>query len=207
MRGRVGRNVGSFFVSERIVHLHPATSVNICSIMAKQKTSANPRGNPKNKTGENKHQFTKGYDPRRNYKGAPPKPTRLAVLEKAFGNKIEPEFEKSSTVEILRYLCEITPAELRVLSTREDLAAFVIAYAKRIIHAIDHNQTEVLEEIYNRAYGKPTSKVAITDSNGDDKEGGIFIFLPDNGREGTQTEQNSVHPTMNKKESKSKKTK
>lgn len=176
--------------------------------MAKSKSSDKPRGNPKNKNGENKHQFKKGYDPRRNYVGAPPKPTRLALLEKAFGNKIEPEFEKKSTIEILRYLCEVTPAELRVLSLRDDLAAFVIAYAKRIIHAIDHNDTVVLEEIYNRAYGKPTSKLAF--ASGDDKDGGIFIFLPDNQRgdgKDIPTEQSLVPAPMDKKEVKPRKTK
>lgn len=178
--------------------------------MAKSKSSNTPRGNPKNKTGENPHLFKKGYDPRRNYVGAPPKPTRLALLEKAFGNKIEPEFQKQSTIEILRYLCEITPAELRALSTRDDLAAFVIAYAKRIIHAIDHNDTVVLEEIYNRAYGKPTSKLAFTDASGDDKDGGIFIFLPDNQRGDAKdipTEESLVSAPMDKKEVKAKKTK
>ena len=178
--------------------------------MAKKKPSDTPRGNPKNKTGDNPHQFKKGYDPRRNYVGAPQKPTRLALLEKAFGNKIEPEFEKKSTIEILRYLCEITPAELRLLSTRDDLAAFVVAYAKRIIHAIDHNDTVVLEEIYNRAYGKPTSKLAFTDASGDDKDGGIFIFLPDNQRGDAKdipTEQSLVPAPIDKNKAKPKKTK
>ena len=121
-----------------------------------------------------------------------------------------PLVARLNTIEILRYLCEITPAELRALSAREDLAAFVIAYAKRIIHAIDHNDTVVLEEIYNRAYGKPTSKLAFTDSSGDDKDGGIFIFLPDNQRgdgKDIPTEQSSVQPPMDKKEVKPKKTK
>jgi hypothetical protein len=142
--------------------------------MAKQQKSK--AGNPNLKKGLNPQGFKKGYDPRRNLDGAPPKPTRLQVLEAAFGGPIEPEFERGIT--------EMTPAELRILVKRTDLAAFVILYAKRILKAIDDKDTKAMEEIFDRAYGKPTSRVALTDTEGNDKEGpGIVIYLPDNGRE------------------------
>lgn len=150
--------------------------------MAKQQKSK--AGNPNLKKGVNPQGFKKGYDHRRNLDGAPPKPTRLQVLEAAFGGPIEPEFERGITIKTLRWLCEMTPAELRILVKRTDLAAFVILYAKRILKAIDDKDTKAMEEIFDRAYGKPTSRVALTDTEGNDKEGpGIVIYLPDNGRE------------------------
>lgn len=168
--------------------------------MAKQRKYDKP-GNPKNKTGGNPGQFKKGFDNRRNMDGAPIKPSRLKVLEAAFGGPIEPEFERGITIKTLRWLCEMTPAELKVLIKRTDLAAFVILYAKRIIKAIEDKDTRAIEEIFDRAYGKPTSKVALTDSDGNDKDGlGVVIYLPDNGRENPPTKEDSANPPMDKSE-------
>lgn len=145
--------------------------------MAKQRKYDRP-GNPTNKGA-----FQKGFDPRRHLDGAPIKPTRMQILEAAVGGKIEPEFEKVTTIKTMRWLCEMTPAELRDLVKRKDLAAFVIGYAKSILKAIDSRDMRAMNDIFDRAYGKPTSRVAITDTDGNDKEGpGIVIFLPDNGR-------------------------
>lgn len=167
--------------------------------MAKQQRYNKP-GNPENKTGGNSGQFKKGYDDRRHLDGAPPKVSRLQVLEAAFGGKIEPEFDKQITIKTLRWLCEMTPADLRKLVKRTDLSAFVILHAKCILKAITDKDTKAMRDIYDRAYGKPTSKVAFTDGEGNDKEGGIVIFLPDNKRGDTYTEGNSVQAPMDKSE-------
>ena len=48
---------------------------------------------------------------------------------------------------------------------------------------------QMLQEMLNRAHGRPTTKLAMTDANGNDKDGGIFIFLPDNNRCDTTSDQ------------------
>lgn len=171
--------------------------------MAKQQRYSKP-GNPQNKTGGNKGQFKKGFDERRHLEGAPPKPTRLQLLETAFGGTMEPEFEKQTTTKALRYLIEMTPDELRVLVKRKDLAAFVIGYAKDILKSINDKDTKAMETIMNRAYGKPTSRLTFTDSQGNDNEGpGIVIFLPDNGRQNMPpAKEDSAQPPMDKPEPK-----
>ena len=168
--------------------------------MAKQQKKSNA-GNPNIKKGINPQGFKKGFDPRRNLDGAPPKPTRLQVLEAALGGNIEPEFEKQITNKVLRYLCEITPDELRALVKRKDLSSFVTLHATCILDAIKNKDTKVMRDIYDRVYGKPTSKVAFTDPDGNDAAGGVIIYLPDNGRGDTyQTEGNSAPDTLNKPE-------
>ena len=158
-------------------------------------------GNPRLKRGDNPHGFKKGYDERRNLDGAPPKPTRLQVLEAIVGGKIEPEFEKQTTIKTLRWLCEQTPAELRVIVKRTDLSAFVILHAKCILQAITDKNTKVMREIYDRAYGKPTSRLQFTDGQGNDADGGVIIYLPDNGRgDAYHSEENSVQGDMNNQE-------
>lgn len=171
--------------------------------MAKQRAKSKA-GNPNLKKGINPQGFQKGFDPKRNYDGAPRKPTRLELLEAAFGSKIEPEFEKQITVKTLRYLIEMTPVELRVLVKRKDLAAFVIGYAKDILKSIDDRDTKAMEAIMDRAYGKPTSRLTFTDSQGNDNEGpGIVIFLPDNGRQNMPpAKEDSAQPPMDKPEPK-----
>lgn len=173
------------------------------------KRTGKPRGNPNLKDKENPQLFKKGYDPRRNLDGAPPKLTKLKVLEAAFGSTIEPEFDKRATDRIKLYLTELTLDELKAFVKRKDVAAFALAYAKRIIDAIQNKNTRVLEEIYNRAFGMPTSKVAVTDSEGNDKQGGgLVIYLPDNGRPATgtdETKENSDSAPMNKSEVNTKK--
>lgn len=166
--------------------------------MAKQRRYDKP-GNPQNKTGSNKGQFKAGFDDRRNLSGPPPKITKLQVLEGIVGGSIEPEFEKQLTIKTLRWLCEQTPAELRTIVKRTDLSAFVILHAKCILKAIADKDTKVMRDIYDRAYGKPTAKVAFTDSQGNDTDGGIIIYLPDNGRD-AKTEQDSAHGDMNNPE-------
>lgn len=173
--------------------------------MAKQR--GNPRGNPNLKDKSNPQLFQKGYDPRRNLDGAPPKPSKLKVLEAAFGGPIEPEFDKQATNKIKLWLTEMTLDELKAFVKRKDIAAFAMAYAKRIIVAIETKDTKVLEEIYNRAFGMPTSKVALTDGDGNDKEGGIMFYIPDNGRPSTNTEQNSAPIEVDKQEVKTTETK
>lgn len=168
--------------------------------MAKQQRYDKP-GNPKNKTGENKGQFKAGFDTRRNLNGPPPKLTKLQVLEGIVGGKIEPEFEKQLTIKTLRWLCEQTQDELKAIVKRKDLASFVILHAKCILKAIQDRDTKVMRDIYDRAYGRPTSKVAFTDSQGNDTDGGIIIYLPDNGRGDTyQPEGNLAPETLNKPE-------
>lgn len=166
--------------------------------MAKQRKYDKP-GNP-----TNKGQFQKGFDERRHLDGAPIKPTRLKLLEAAFGGPIEPEFEKQVTTKTLRYLIELTPAELRILVKRKDLASFVIGYAKEILQAIADKDTKVMEKIMDRAYGKPTSRLTFTDSQGNDNDGpGIVIFLPDNGRPNMlPAKEDSAQPPMDKSEPK-----
>lgn len=152
-------------------------------------------------------QFQPGYDSRRNLDGAPPKPSKLKVLEAAFGGPIEPEFNKKATDQVKLWLTEMTLDELKAFVKRKDVAAFALAYAKRIIDAIQNKNTRVLEEIYNRAFGMPTSKVALTDGDGNDKEGGIMFYIPDNGRPTTNSEQNSAPIEVEKTEPKAKKSK
>lgn len=158
-------------------------------------------GNPRIKRGDNPHGFKKGFDERRNLDGPPPKLTKVQVLEAIVGGKVEPEFEKQLTIKTLRWLCEQTQAELKILIKRTDLSAFVILHAKCILKAITDRDTKVMRDIYDRAYGKPTSKVAFTDPEGNDTTGGVIIYLPDNGRgDAYQTEGNSAPDTLNKTE-------
>jgi len=174
--------------------------------MAKQR--GNQRGNPNLKDKSNPQLFQKGYDPRRNLDGAPPKLDKLKVLEAAFGGPIEPAFNKKATDQVKLWLTEMTLDELKAFVKRKDIAAFALAYAKRIIRAIQDNNTKVLEEIYNRAFGMPTSKVALTDADGNSAEGGgIMFYIPDNGRASTIPEQNLAPIAVEKPEPKSKKTK
>lgn len=169
---------------------------------------AKKMGNPNLVKGKRlPQQFQPGYDPRRNLEGAPPKPSKLKVLEAAFGGPIEPEFNKKATDQVKLWLTEMTLDELKAFVKRKDVAAFALAYAKRIIDAIQNKNTRVLEEIYNRAFGMPTSKVALTDGDGNDKEGGIMFYIPDNGRPTTNTEQNSAPVEVEKPEPKAKKSK
>ena len=169
-------------------------------IMAKQRKDSN-RGNPKLRTGDNPHGFKKGFDERRNLSGPPPKLTKLQVLEGIVGGKVEPEFEKQLTIKVLRWLCEQTPEELKIIVKRKDLASFVILHANCILDAIKNKDTKVMRDIYDRAYGRPTSKVAFTDPDGNDAAGGVVIYLPDNGRGDVyQTEGNSAPSELNKPE-------
>lgn len=169
-------------------------------IMAKQRKNSN-RGNPKLKTGDNPHGFKKGFDERRNLDGPPPKLTKLKILEGIVGGKVEPEFEKQMTIKVLRWLCEQTPDELRAIIKRKDLASFVILHAQCILDAIKNKDTKVMRDIYDRAYGKPTSRIQFADPQGNDADGGIIIYLPDNGRGDTYTsEENSAHGVLNKTE-------
>ena len=164
---------------------------------------AKKRGNPNLQKGKRlPHQFQPGFDPRRNMDGAPPKLSKLKVLEAAFGGAIEPEFDKRATDRIKLWITEMTLPELREFCKRTDVAAFALAYAKRILRAIKDSDTKALEEIYNRAFGMPTSKVAFTDPEGNKNDGGIMFYLPDNGRGTPDTEQNSVEPQRDKAEQK-----
>lgn len=168
--------------------------------MAKQRKDSN-RGNPKLRRGDNPHGFKKGFDERRNLSGPPPKLTKLQILEGIVGGKVEPEFEKQMTIKVLRWLCEQTPAELEIIVKRKDLASFVILHAKCILQAIKDKDTKVMRDIYDRAYGKPTSRLQFTDSQGNDTDGGLIIYLPDNGRgDNYQTEGNLAPETLNKPE-------
>lgn len=165
--------------------------------MAKQRRYDKP-GNPQNKTGENKGQFKAGFDQRRNLSGPPPKLTKLQVLEAIVGGKVEPEFDKQLTIKTLRWLCEQTQAELEAIAKRKDLASFVILHAKCILQAMKDKDTKEMRAIYDRAYGKPTSRIQFADSQGNDTDGGVIIYLPDNGRGDTyQSEGNSAQDTMN----------
>lgn len=168
--------------------------------MAKQRRYDKP-GNPQNKTGGNKGQFKSGFDDRRNLNGPPPKLTRLQFLESVVGGKVEPEFEKQTTIKTLRWLCEQTPEELKAIVKRKDLASFVILHAQCILDAIKNKDTKVMRDIYDRAYGKPTSRIQFADSQGNDADGGIVIYLPDNGRgDNYPPEENSAPEALNKPE-------
>lgn len=168
--------------------------------MAKQRKDSN-RGNPKLRRGDNPHGFKKGFDERRNLSGPPPKLSRLKVLEAALGGTIEPEFDRRITDRLKLWLSEMTIEELKRLIKRTDLSAMVLSYAKRIVAEHKSGETAVFEEIYDRAFGRPTSKTAFTNSEGDDTGGGLIIYLPDNGRgDNYQTEGNLAPETLNKPE-------
>lgn len=182
-----------------------ATTGNIW-IMAKQRTGR-PKGNPALKKGEQPpNGFKPGFDPKRNLDGAPPKLTKLQILEHAFGMPIKSEFTKKATDEVKLMLTEMSLAELKVFAERTDVAVFAVAFAKNILENHKDKTTDVFEKIHDRAFGRPQSSVTL---KGDDDGGspkGLFIYLPSNGREVAETEQNTVSAPMDKSEPSTKKT-